>query len=213
MRSYGEGRAPAASSRSRRTSQADRGRGRPDRGGHRRHRADDRPLARAVPHPAPGEHQGLLAAAQAGAHQDRGADRLPRLHDRGPLRRGLRPRLGRALPQPAVHRRGGEPSEQQAPRRPREDDGRWNQRSLRLVRAGDGVLRPRSHRRCARHLREAPRPRRDLRRHVPDVRDDAGQGRPRRRRPRLARGRHQRGARQGDSHALSELQDALAGLG
>ena len=34
-------------------------------------------------------------------------DRLPRLHHRGPLRRRLRARLRRALPQPAVHRRRG----------------------------------------------------------------------------------------------------------
>ena len=32
-------------------------------------------------------------------------DRLPRLHHPGPLRHRLRPRLRRALPQPAVHRR------------------------------------------------------------------------------------------------------------
>ncbi len=42
---------------------------------------------------------------QALAPQGRREGRVHRLHDRGPLRRGLRARLRRAVPEPALHRR------------------------------------------------------------------------------------------------------------
>ena len=46
-----------------------------------------------------------LPAEQAVAAQGGRQGRLHRLHDRGPVRRRLRPRLRGAVPQPAVHRR------------------------------------------------------------------------------------------------------------
>ena len=46
-----------------------------------------------------------VPAEQAVAPQGRRQGRIHRLHDRGPLRRRLRPRLRRAVPQPAAHRR------------------------------------------------------------------------------------------------------------
>ena len=45
-----------------------------------------------------------VPAEQAVAPQGRRRGRIHRLHDRGPLRRRLRPRLRRAVPQPAAHR-------------------------------------------------------------------------------------------------------------
>ena len=53
----------------------------------------------------PGLDPDLLPARQAGATAGRDPDRLHRLHDPGPIRHRLRPRLRRALPQPALHRR------------------------------------------------------------------------------------------------------------
>ena len=46
----------------------------------------------------------VLPARQAGAPPGRDLDRLPRVHDPGPVRHRLRARLRRALPQPAIHR-------------------------------------------------------------------------------------------------------------
>ena len=46
-----------------------------------------------------------LPAQQAVAAEDRREGRVHRLHDRGPLRGRLRPRLRREVPEPAVHRR------------------------------------------------------------------------------------------------------------
>ena len=50
-----------------------------------------------------------VPAEQAVAPQGRREGRLHRLHDRGSVRRRLRPRLRRAVPQPAAHRACSEP--------------------------------------------------------------------------------------------------------
>ena len=81
------------------------GRGRPARRGHHRHRADAQ-LPRPLPaRQEPGLAQDLHAARQAGAPARRHPGGLRRLRDPRPVRRRLRPRLRRALPEPALRGR------------------------------------------------------------------------------------------------------------
>ena len=93
----------------------DRRRGRPDRRGHHRHRADPQ-----LPDPLPARQEPGLApdlhpARQAGPTPRRHPGRLRRLHDPGPVRRRLRPRLRRVLPQPPLRRRPEAPRSTRAP--------------------------------------------------------------------------------------------------
>src|SRR5262249_20408900 len=74
--------------------------GRAPRRGHRRHGLDARPRPAGAPAEEALEPEARGAPPQAGAHPGGGADRLPRLHDPRPVRRGLRPRLRRPLPEP-----------------------------------------------------------------------------------------------------------------
>ena len=72
---------------------------------HRRYRPDAALPAGDPARPRPAHPAHRVPAEQAVAPQDRRQGRLHRLHDRGPVRRRLRPRLRRAVPQPALHRR------------------------------------------------------------------------------------------------------------
>src|SRR5262245_9677272 len=83
----------------------DRRRGRPDRRGHHRHGPDPelpRPLP---PRQEPGLAPDLHAPRQARPPPRRHPGRLRRLHDPGPVRRRLRPRLRGVLPEPPLRRR------------------------------------------------------------------------------------------------------------
>ena len=82
-----------------------RGPRRHHRRGHRRYRADAALPAGDSPRPRPAVAAHRVPAEQALPPQDRRQGRLHRLHDRGQVRRRLRPRLRRAISQPALHRR------------------------------------------------------------------------------------------------------------
>ena len=77
------------------------------RRGHRRHRPDHRATcSRTCAHARPAlASRSARCCTSRRARSVEVADRLPRLHDRGRVRRRLRPRLRGALPQPALHRR------------------------------------------------------------------------------------------------------------
>ena len=85
--------------------EADRGARPHHRRGHHRHRPDAQLPPALSLGAQPGLDPGLLPARQARATAGRDPDRLHRLHDPGSVRHRLRPRLQRALSQPALHRR------------------------------------------------------------------------------------------------------------
>ncbi len=79
------------------------------RRGHRRHRPDAELPAEDSARAPPQVAADRMSAEQTLAPQGRCRGGIHRLHDRRPLRRRLRPRLRRAVSQPAAHRRAWNP--------------------------------------------------------------------------------------------------------